>query len=67
MATIKERRAVKRAKRAAFWKLNPSKHVNHPARRNRRSRLLVKHLREHGVSATAMVQHPQPSTVEEAK
>ena len=43
---------AKRAKRSAYWKSNPSNHINHPARKNRRSRLMVKHLREHGVPAT---------------
>jgi hypothetical protein len=65
MATIKERRMAKRAKRAAFWKLRPNNHINHPARRSRRSRLMVKHLREHGIPNTAVV--AQTATVEAAK
>ncbi len=66
MATIKERRAAKRAKRAAFWKLNLSKHVNHPARRNRRSKLMLKHLREHGIPNTDIIK-TETITAEEGK
>jgi len=60
--TNKRHQAAKRARRAAYWKAHPSEHVNHPARKTRRGKLMLKHLSEHGLPSTDVLKVNEDAT-----